>query len=72
MKYNSSSANPLKVVLTRIGEPCLAHYGAARTPLDSPEKAHAFWCEVIAQESGFEPDKEHCGGRFESSVKMAV
>ena len=56
---NNSSANPLKVVLNRIGEPCLAHYGAARTPLDSPEKAHAFWGEIIAQDPGFEPDKEH-------------
>ena len=60
MKHNNSSfANPLKVVLNRIGEPCLAHYGAARTPLDSPEKAHAFWGEIIAQDPGFEPDKEH-------------
>ena len=60
MKHNNSSfANPLKVVLNRIGEPCLAHYGAARTPLDTPEKAHAFWGEIIAQDPGFEPDKEH-------------
>ena len=55
---NNSSANPLKVVLNRVGEPCLAHYGAARTPLDSPEKAHAFWGDVIAQEPGFEAEKE--------------
>ena len=60
MKHNNSSfANPLKVVLNRIGEPCLAHYGAARTPLDTPEKAHAFWGEIIAQEPSFESDKEH-------------
>jgi len=59
MKNNSSFANPLKVVLNRIGEPCLAHYGAARTPLDTPATAFSFWQAIIADEPGFEADKEH-------------
>jgi len=59
MNNNSSSANPLKVVLTRIGEPSLAQYGAARTPLDSPQNALVFWRDVVAADPAFEPEKEH-------------
>ena len=60
MKNNSSSvANSLKVVLTRIGEPSLAQYGAARTPLDSPQNALVFWRDVVAAEPAIEAEKEH-------------
>lgn len=59
MKHNSSSANPLKVVLTRIGEPSLGQYGAARTPLDSPQNALVFWRDVVAADPAYEAEKEH-------------
>jgi len=61
MKTNNSSsvANALKVVLTRIGEPSLCQYGAARTPLDSPQNAFVFWRDVVAADPAFEPEKEH-------------
>ena len=46
-------AQPLKVVLHRIGEP------APTQKLDSPELVREFWRNVIACEPGFEPEKEH-------------
>lgn len=36
----------------------LAHYGAARTPLDTPAKAFEFWKDVVSPEASFEADKE--------------
>jgi DNA repair protein RadC len=60
MKHNNSSfANPLKVVLNRVGEPSLAQYGAARTPLDSPQNAYGFWQDIVAVDPAFECEKEH-------------
>lgn len=60
MNNNSSSvANSLKVVITRIGEPSLAQYGAARTPVDSPQVAFDFWNSVVATDPAYESEKEH-------------
>lgn len=60
MTNNSSkSQTPLRVVLTRIGEPSLAAYGATRMPLDTPLKVSDFWREQIAKDEAFEGDKEH-------------
>lgn len=60
MKNNSfGKSNSLRVVLSRIGEPCLASYGASRTPLDAPEKAADFWRDVVSRDPAFEADKEH-------------
>lgn len=60
MQNNSSkSQTPLRVVLTRVGEASLTHYGAARTPIDTPQNAFVFWQDVVSQDSTFEPDKEH-------------
>lgn len=53
------TGTPLRVIVTRIGEPSLIHYGATKTPLDTPEKAFEFWNEIVAQEPSFEPEKEH-------------
>jgi len=60
MNNNSSkSQTPLRVVLTRVGESSLTHYGAARTPINTPENAFVFWRDVVAQDASFEADKEH-------------
>ncbi|HEY8900584.1 MAG TPA: JAB domain-containing protein [Chthoniobacterales bacterium] len=53
------TSNPLRVVLSRIGEPSLAHYGAARTPLNEPQEAAKFWRDIVSPEPSFEADKEH-------------
>lgn len=53
------TSNPLRVVLSRIGEPTLAHYGAARTPLDTPSAVFGFWQNIVATDATFEPDREH-------------
>ena len=59
MQTIPKTSNPLRVVLSRIGEPSLAHYGAARTPIDCPSAVYQFWLDVIAVDATFEPDKEH-------------
>lgn len=53
------TSNPLRVVLSRIGEPSLAHYGAARTPLNTPQEAASFWKDIVSPEASFEAEKEH-------------
>lgn len=50
---------PLRVILNRVGEATLAQYGVACSPMDCPEAACRLWREVVADEPGFEPDKEH-------------
>ena len=50
---------PLRVVLHRVGEATLNQYKAAQTLMDSPEAAFNLWQEVIADDPGHEPDKEH-------------
>ena len=50
---------PLRVVLHRVGEATLNQYKAAQTLMDSPEAAFTLWQEVIADDPGHEPDKEH-------------
>ena len=59
MSNISSKQNPLRVVLNRIGEPSIAHYGTARTPINTPEAIYRFWNEIVASDPTFEPDKEH-------------
>jgi len=54
-----SSKFALRIVLSRVGEPSLTHYGAARTPLDGPEASFGFWREVVEADPTYEPDKEH-------------
>lgn len=53
------TSNLLRVVLSRIGEPSLAHYGAARTPIQKPQDAANFWKDIVSPEASFEADKEH-------------
>jgi DNA repair protein RadC len=50
---------PLRVVLHRVGEATLSQYKAAQTLMDSPEAAFNLWQEVVADDPGHEPDKEH-------------
>lgn len=50
---------PLEVIISRVGEPTLAEYGASNSPLDSAESTHAFWCSVILGHPEFENEKEH-------------
>jgi DNA repair protein RadC len=50
---------PLRIALTRIGEPSLAQYIAARTPLTRPADVADFWRDVVAADESFEGDKEH-------------
>jgi DNA repair protein RadC len=50
---------PLRIALTRIGEPSLAQYIAARTPLTRPTDVADFWRDVVAADKSFEADKEH-------------
>jgi DNA repair protein RadC len=50
---------PLRVVLHRVGEATLNQYKAAQTLMDSPEAAFNLWQEVVADDPGHEPDKEH-------------
>lgn len=50
---------PLRVVLNRVGEATLNQYGAARTPMDSPEAIYRFWLDVVADDPSHEPEKEH-------------
>ena len=50
---------PLRVVLHRVGEATLNQYKAAQTLMDSPEAAFTLWQEVVADDPGHEPDKEH-------------
>jgi DNA repair protein RadC len=59
MNNSSKSQTPLRVVLTRVGEASLTHYGAARTPINTPENAFVFWRDVVSQDASFEADKEH-------------
>lgn len=50
---------PLRVALTRVGEPTPAQYLAARTPMNHPPEVLKFWNEVVAVDPAFESDKEH-------------
>jgi len=50
---------PLRIALTRVGEPSLAQYVAARTPLSRPADVSDFWRDVVAADESFEADKEH-------------
>jgi DNA repair protein RadC len=49
----------LRVMVTRLGEPDLIEYGAAKTPIDSAEKAFEFWSATVARRPEHEPEKEH-------------
>lgn len=60
MTNNSfGKTNSLRLVINRVGEPCLAAYGAARTPLSKPVQVYEFWRDVIAADPTFEGDREH-------------
>jgi DNA repair protein RadC len=50
---------PLRVLVTRLGEPDLIEYGIAKTPIDSAERAFEFWGGTVARRPEHEPDKEH-------------
>lgn len=52
-------ALPLRVIISRVGEATLAEYGASKSPVDSAEAAHSFWCSVIGGRPDFEGEKEH-------------
>lgn len=52
-------SNSLRLVISRVGESCLSHYGAARTPLNTPEEVYKFWQNIIAADTTFECDREH-------------
>lgn len=50
---------PLRVAITRIGEPTPEEKRLAISPLDSSEAVYEFWCKTIARRPDFEADKEH-------------
>ena len=50
---------PLKVVLSRIGEPTLEEHRASSIALDNAEAIFDFWQLVISSKPDFEPEKEN-------------
>ncbi|MFZ4778134.1 MAG: JAB domain-containing protein [Terrimicrobiaceae bacterium] len=50
---------PLKVVLSRIGEPTPEEHQAASIALDTAQSIFDFWQSVISSKPDFEPEKEN-------------
>ena len=50
---------PLKVVLSRIGEPTPEEHRASSIALDNAEAIFDFWQSVIGSKPDFEPEKEN-------------
>jgi len=50
---------PLKVVLSRIGEPTPEEHQAANMALDMAQAIYDFWQSVISSKPDFEPEKEN-------------
>lgn len=56
---NPMKSHPLRIKISRIGEPLLADYQLARSALDCPSEVFGFWNNLVAAQPDFEQDKEH-------------